>query len=288
MNVETLIKQIYYAYRGKGASRAPTVGEEKYETALAIANRKKNEWAKDPYHKWNTMFKPYAGNEVGTVATSGTTTLTGTNTYFTDYVAGDKITVDGETVRTIDTITSNTVLTVTVAFTNTATGKTFTRTPIMTSAKEYNVHRNFYLPSDKILVDSTDDLEYTLIKPNQRSCGDVYICGINPKKLVFYNDIELKAIGGSLQVPGYYIPNDMVNTTDLVEVDDPNWLIYATAAELARNDPAKDDQFANLQAMANDIYSKMVQANINIGIFNLSVPTNAQNIGSTTEDEWGL
>lgn len=288
MDTTTLIKQIYYAYRGKGASRVPTVGEEKYQTALDIANRKKNEWARDPYHTWNSMFKAYAGNEVGTVATTGTTTLTGTGTYFTDYRAGDKITVSGETERIIDTITSDTILTVTVAFTNTASSKTFTRTPIITTSKEYSLHRNFYIPSDKIIVDATNDLEYTLIKPNQRSGGDVYISGINPKKVSFYNDIDTEAIGGSLQTPGYFIPNDMVNGTDLVEVDDPNWLVYATAAELARNDPAKDDQYANLQAIANDLYSKMVYANMSIGMFNYTVPINPIPIGSTTEDEWGL
>jgi hypothetical protein len=61
---------------------------------------------------------------VGTVSTS-TTALTGSGTKFLDYKAGDVIRVDGETNRTIATVTSDTALTVTVAFTNTASSLTF-------------------------------------------------------------------------------------------------------------------------------------------------------------------
>lgn len=59
--------------------------------------------------------------EIGTVATAGTTTLTGTGTNFLAvYRAGDSIYVDGETVRTVSAIASNTSLTVTSAFSTTA------------------------------------------------------------------------------------------------------------------------------------------------------------------------
>ncbi len=55
---------------------------------------------------------------VGTVSTPGSsTTLTGVGTQFTNtFKVGDTLTVTGETVRTIATITSDTVLDVTVAF----------------------------------------------------------------------------------------------------------------------------------------------------------------------------
>lgn len=66
---------------------------------------------------------------LGTVATAGTTTLTGTDTAFTNtFKVGDTITVSGETVRTIASITSNTVLEVTVPFSNTDSGLTYTLT----------------------------------------------------------------------------------------------------------------------------------------------------------------
>jgi len=63
----------------------------------------------------------------GTVATTGTTTLTGTNTSFlSTFKVGDTITVTGETIRTISAITSDTSLTVGVAFSTTASGLSYT------------------------------------------------------------------------------------------------------------------------------------------------------------------
>ena len=64
---------------------------------------------------------------MGTVATNGTTTLTGTSTVFERaFVVGDTISVSGETDRVIATIVSDTELTVTSAFSTTDTGLTFT------------------------------------------------------------------------------------------------------------------------------------------------------------------
>ncbi len=58
---------------------------------------------------------------IGTVATTATTALTGTGTNFLAvYRQGDAIYVDAETVRIVAAVTSNTALTVTVAFSNTA------------------------------------------------------------------------------------------------------------------------------------------------------------------------
>ena len=58
----------------------------------------------------------------GTVATAGTTALVGTGTHFTDWNVGTTIVVDGETSRTINGITDATHATVSVAFSNTASG----------------------------------------------------------------------------------------------------------------------------------------------------------------------
>lgn len=59
---------------------------------------------------------------IGTVTTNGTITLTGSGTNFlSTYHTGDLIYVDGETVRTVAAVASNTSLTVTVAF-STSTG----------------------------------------------------------------------------------------------------------------------------------------------------------------------
>jgi len=285
MDAQTLITEIYYAYRGKGATRVPPWGSEKSNTALAIANRKKNEWARDPKQRWASNFRSdiTAVDQPGNVATSGTT-LTGTGTYFTDFAVGDKITVSGETVRTIQSITSDTLLDVTVAFSNVANGKTFKRRPIIAlGVQEYALHRNFFVPSDSAIVrTSIQDIEVKFISPDQRGLNRVYISGRDPKMLTFYSDIESgsQGIGGELLVAGYYIPSDLVAATDLVSVDDPNWLVYATASELARNDPAKEDEFPNLIGMANQLYRSMVDANNYIGFQqgNSTVPTNIPQI----------
>ena len=64
---------------------------------------------------------------VGTVATNGTTTLTGTSTTFErSFVVGDTISVAGETDRVVASITSDTELVVTAVFSTTASGLAFT------------------------------------------------------------------------------------------------------------------------------------------------------------------
>lgn len=291
MLASELLSDAYIAYRGKIASKTPVWGSDKAILALAIANRKQKEWAKDSNQIWVSTFKSdiTAITQPGTVATVGTTALTGTDTYFTDYAVGDTITVSGETVRTIAAITSDTALTVTVAFTNTASSLTFTRQPIIaTGVQEYSLHRNFFVPSDSVVVTtSTQDVTFKLAKPQMRDTADVYISGNNPKVITFYNDIEStnQIVGGTLKIPGYYIPDSMVASTDMVKVDDPEWLVYATAAELARNDAAKQDQFPNLLGMANDLYGKMISANNNIGFGQGGkVPNHMPQINNNFED----
>jgi hypothetical protein len=70
----------------------------------------------------------------GTVSTAKTTALTGVGTKFlTTFKAGDTITVSGETARIVDTVASDTSLTVTVAFANTASAKTYTHFRVASS-----------------------------------------------------------------------------------------------------------------------------------------------------------
>lgn len=65
----------------------------------------------------------------GTVTTNGTVNLVGVDTTFTDYVAGHTIKLTDETVRTIATIISDTSLTVTSAFTTSASEIEYTVYP---------------------------------------------------------------------------------------------------------------------------------------------------------------
>jgi hypothetical protein len=252
-----------YVYRGSDDD-VPATGTVDYNLWLAMMNVKKSEFAKDSKNTWSSLFNPVAPNEVGTVATTGTTTLTGTGTYFTDYQVGDKIIVSGETERTIDAITSDTVLTVSVAFTNTASAKNFTRQIIVkTGVRSYNLHRRFISLSDKIIINSTQDSELIIVKAKERTedgC-EVYVSSMNPQILTLVDNPNTEMIGGVIEVPGQYEPADMTSATDVINVDDPYWVAYAAASELARNDLTYEDKYPDLNGIANDLYSKMVTKN---------------------------
>jgi len=292
MTGQELLDNIYIKYRGKIQSRTPAWGSDKAVLTLNIANGKIREYATDPRNKWNSLFEVAAQNEPGTVATTGTTTLTGTSTFFTDYNVGDTILVSGETVRTIATITSDTVLTVTLAFSNTASGKTFTRSTIIdTATTSYNLSRKFFSSSDYAVVTKTDGsfIEYPIIKAQQRNILNqaTYVHGSNPKKITFAQTIDTGIDAATLTVPGYYMPDEITLATDIVPVDDPNWLVYIVASELARNDPAKDDQFPTLVGMANDLYGKMSNANNDTGFLQLnSVVNNMPQVSDGPDVDW--
>jgi len=85
---------------------------------------------------------------MGTVSTVGTTALTGTETNFSDFSVGDIIRVDGETDRTIATITDDEALAVGVAFTNTDDGLTWyveTSLPLVGGTLPLGLHQAMLL-----------------------------------------------------------------------------------------------------------------------------------------------
>lgn len=266
MTLSEAITRISYALRGNDDD-SPTFGDDEYVYWLSLLNRKKDELYQDVGKQWSFIYKATQPNEPGTVATTGTTTLTGTSTYFLDYKVGDQILVDGETVRTIATIVSNTSLTVSVAFSNTASSKTFTRSTIIDEDFEaYNVHRSLLGLSDKVFVQTSDDKLYLdLIHPqeNDRVTQQVHLSGGNPQILSFTQDIEAddQMVGGSLVLPGYYMPADLTAAADLLPVPDPNWLVMATASEVAFADIVYEDRAEALNARANSLWENMVAAN---------------------------
>lgn len=74
-----------------------------------------------------SLFRTVDSTITGTVATNGTTTVTGTGTAFdTELKVGDYIVIVGETVRQVKAIASATSLTVSVACSTTASGKAVT------------------------------------------------------------------------------------------------------------------------------------------------------------------
>lgn len=293
LTAQQFLDNTYGVYRGKVSSRTPAWNSDKANIVIAIGNRKIQEWATDPRNKWNSLFETSAQSEIGTVTTAGSTTLTGTGTFFTDYLVGDKITVNGETERTIDTITSDTVLTVTVAFTTTASSLAFTRSTIVDTTNDltYKLNRRFFQPSDFAKVVRTDSsiVEYPIVKAQQRSIRDqaLYVHGLAPKKITFAQTIDTGLDGGVLTVPGYYTPTAITQATDIIPVDDPNWLVYITASELARNDASKEDQFPTLVGMANDLFVRMSNANNDNGFLQPNnIVNNMPVLGDQTGEDW--
>ena len=257
MLVSEAMTQINMAYRGSDDD-VPVAATPDYILWLGTINRKIQEFAKD---EWSSLFNYDSPNEPGTVTTVGTTALTGTGTYFTDYQVGDKITVLGETERTIATITSDTALTVTLAFANSTT-TTFTHKNIIKSAiQTYNQHRNFNSPADEVIVYTTSDHIFTLGKPQARDQfeNQTYIHGGNPKQITFVDDIASTSeiIGGTVIVPGYYAPDALTLSTETIPVDDPYWLVYSVASELAFNDLTYESKAGALNSKANSLYQAM-------------------------------
>ena len=102
----------------------------------------------------------------------------------------------------------------------------------------------------------------SILKPQQitRFTTGAYVAGFNPQQLTFITTITSAYTGFGLSYPCFTMPTDLSVATSVVAVDDPQWLVYAVAAELARNDYAKEEQYTNLIGQANDLYMKMVDA----------------------------
>lgn len=265
MNVTTALQKISYAIRGIDDD-APDFGNDEANYWLSVLNSKKDELYQDPKQRWSDAFSEYSPNEPGTVSTTSTTTLTGSGTYFTDYRVGDTILVSGETARTINSIVSDTSLTVSVAFSNTASAKTFTHTTIIAAGVQtYNLHRALMFPSDTVYVTGDQRRDYTIIKPQERQANvqNVYIAGLNPKTITFTSEIlsTEDIIGGALTVPGFFLPDDIANAADLLPFPDPNWGIMSAAAEIAFNDIIYEDKAADINTKANSLYRAMATAN---------------------------
>jgi len=69
--------------------------------------------------------------------------------------------------------------------------------------------------------------------------------------------------GGDIQVPCYVYTDELVNPTDEVQVDDPDWLVAMCAADFVRGDVTRRDQYPILLAEANDIMTRMKEDEAN-------------------------
>jgi len=142
-----------------------------------------------------------------------------------------------------------------------------TLSPVVTSGQQaYNLPTDFIKPSDQVWVNfnTTQRIYFTLKNPQFRErYHNAYISVRNPKTLTFVDivDTNTNILGKSISMPGYFMPAELVAKTDVVAVDDPDWLVYAAASELAFNDITYEDKYIDLNTKANSLYVQMVQAN---------------------------
>lgn len=197
MLVSTLFDRINSALRGLDDT-TPTEGSEEANYWLGIINRKKDEWATDPFENWSSLFQ--INNVTGTIT------------------AGDQT---------------------------------------------YALPTGLLRPSDVVKVtNGSQEFKLDIVEPQLRDqyTDAVYLTGSD---LVFVDEInsDSQLVGGTISVPGFYLPDDLVLFSDTVPVDDPNWLALAVAAELAFSDVTYEDKYSDLQGMANNLYNRMKSAN---------------------------
>lgn len=153
----------------------------------------------------------------------------------------------------------------------------------------YDTDRNFLGASDKVYVVTTEGqtIEYTVVKPEERNrnCREVYFDGMNPQKLHFTNAIGAteNIVGGSLYLPGYYMPKDVARASDKLPFLNPDWAVLAVAGDVAGNDIVYEDKEANLNAKATELWKLMVRANRRGTYGNArKIPTVVKRIGART------
>lgn len=88
-------------------------------------------------------------------------------------------------------------------------------------------------------------------------------CAVSGASLVFNTAFTAtsREFGGTIYVPGYSIPATLSAGTDVIQVDDPYWLVFAVAAEFIRTDITRAEQYGNLIAQANNSMSGMKSDN---------------------------
>lgn len=221
----SFMHQVQIAY--KGNTNAPAPGADNFQKYLAIANRLKNVWAQDADILWNSLFDT---REYGPIQASTQDYDMDSDVFFVS---------DGVAIKRLD-------------------GNTDWFRVVQPKARNDERTSAGTTGADFGLGMTGGDFGMPLVYIKGSSAGQ----GSN-LTLVFVDTFarDNLEVGGTIEVGVYTLPVDLKNAADIVVVDDPFWLVYATASELARNDPAKQDQVPNLSGLANQAYGKMITLN---------------------------
>lgn len=125
------------------------------------------------------------------------------------------------------------------------------------SVRRVDMRRNIYLEKDGI----SHMFEYLTPSQLQGRNPGVAVFGWN---LQFYTPLD-SFDGWRIKVPAVLRVKKMENPDDVVQVDDPNWLVYMVAAEYVRNSRTKQNQYASLIALARNAMEGMKANNFQVG-----------------------
>lgn len=67
--------------------------------------------------------------------------------------------------------------------------------------------------------------------------------------------------GGTITVPVYEFPDTFSADADVIDIPDPNWLVFVVAGERVKNDVTRKDLRADLVAQANEAMMAMKEDN---------------------------
>ena len=220
---EGFIQQVQIAY--KGNSNWPLAGDPKFAQYVAIANRLQGDWMMDSDVLWNSLFQERTYGPV--VATIQTYPMDSDVFYLSDSVQILQTNGNTQNYRVVHPNARND-----------------------DQANIGSTGADFGLPLVYITgaaANQGSNLTMNFVQPFQTIQNGITTLS--------------QQVGGTIEVGTYCLLPDLVNDTDVIKIDNPYWLVWMTASELARNDPAKQDQVPNLVGMANQSYAKMITAN---------------------------
>ncbi len=121
-------------------------------------------------------------------------------------------------------------------------------------------------PGDTVTIThlNSNKTEYRTIQPaDLKRYPTGNYCAKIGKTLVFNKAFKTSdpQFGGTITAPVYIYASHLVNDNDVVPVDDPRWLVTATAAEYNRGDIVKQNQYPTLINEANALMDAMKAAN---------------------------
>ena len=98
---------------------------------------------------------------------------------------------------------------------------------------------------------------------------NIFTASSDGKIINFKREFVNSAIGGIITYPYYVNLEEISNDDDNIIVDNPNWLVYMLAAEIARSDIVQAGQYGNLIALAQNSMTSMKNRQRGLRIANM-------------------